>query len=88
MSDKAELISVVYDAINEIGKNKIRSDVILDIKIADEFMDRIFNKSSEQISNRRDYNTLFAIYEILLHFMLAACTPPRERSKFYTSPLI
>ena len=28
MSDKAELISVVYDAINEIGKHKIRSDVI------------------------------------------------------------
>ena len=43
MSDKAELVSVVYDAINEIGKNKIRSDVISDIKIADEYMDRIFN---------------------------------------------
>ena len=79
MSDKAELVSVVYDAINEIGKNKIRSDVISDIKIADEYMDRIFNKSSEQISNRRDCKTLFAIYEILLHFMLAACTIPSQR---------
>jgi hypothetical protein len=79
MSDKAELISVVYYAINEIGKNKIRSDVISDIKIADEYMDRIFNKSSEQISNRRDYKTLFAIYEILLHFMLTACTVPSQR---------
>lgn len=79
MSDKAELISVVYDAINEIGKNKIRSDVISNIKIADEYMQRIFNKSSERFSNRLEIHTLFAIYEILLHFMLAACTIPSQR---------
>jgi hypothetical protein len=79
MSDKAELISVVYDAINEIGKNKIRSDVISDIKIADEYMHQIFNKSSEQFSDRLDSKTLYAIYEILLHFMLAACTIPSQR---------
>jgi hypothetical protein len=79
MNDKAELISVVYDAINEIGKNKIRSDVISNIKIADEYMQRIFNKSSERFSNRLDINTLFAIYEILLHFMLAVCTIPSQR---------
>jgi hypothetical protein len=79
MSDKAELISVVYDAINEIGKHKIRSDVISNIKMADEYMKRIFNSSTEQFINKLDGNSLINIYEILLHFMLTACTIPSQR---------
>src|ERR671919_601135 len=79
MSDKAELISVVYDAINEIGKNKIRPDVSSNIKIADEYMQQILHKSSERFSNRLDINTLFGIYEIWLNLMLAACTIPSQR---------
>lgn len=79
MNDKAELVSVVYDAINEIGKHKIRSDVISNIKIADEYMKSIFNKSTEQLINRRDSNSLINMYEILLHFMLTACTIPSQR---------
>lgn len=79
MSDKAELISVVYDAINEIGKHKIRSDVISNIKMADEYMKRIFNGSTEQFINKLDSNSLITIYEILLHFMLTACTIPSQR---------
>jgi hypothetical protein len=79
MSDKAELVSVVYDAINEIGKHKIRSDVISNIKIADEYMISIFNKSTEQFINRQDSNSLITMYEILLHFMLTACTIPSQR---------
>jgi hypothetical protein len=79
MSDKAELISVVYDAINEIGKHKIRSDVISNIKMADEYMKSIFNSSTEQFINKLDGNSLINIYEILLHFMLTACTIPSQR---------
>ena len=79
MSDKAELISVVYDAINEIGKYKIRSDVISNIKMADEYMKSIFNSSTEQFINKLDGNSLINIYEILLHFMLTACTIPSQR---------
>ena len=79
MSDKAELVSVVYDAIDEIGKPKIRSDVISNIKIADEYMKSIFNKSTEQFINRLDSNSLISMYEILLHFMLTACTIPSQR---------
>jgi hypothetical protein len=79
MSDKAELISIVYDAINEIGKHKIRSDVISNIKRADDYMKRIFNRSTEQFINRLDGNSLITIYEILLHFMLTACTIPSQR---------
>jgi hypothetical protein len=79
MSDKAELISVVYDAINEIGKHKIRSDVISNIKTADEYMKSIFNSSTEQFINKLDGNSLINIYEILLHFMLTACTIPSQR---------
>jgi hypothetical protein len=79
MNDKAELVSVVYDAINEIGKHKIRSGVISNIKIADEYMQRLFNRSSEQFSKRLDSNSLIAMYEVLLHFMLTACTIPSQR---------
>jgi hypothetical protein len=79
MSDKAELISVIYDAINEIGKHKIRSDVISNIKMADEYMKSIFNSSTEQFINKLDGNSLINIYEILLHFMLTACTIPSQR---------
>jgi hypothetical protein len=79
MSDKAELVSVVYDAINEIGKQKIRSDVTSNIKIADEYIQCLFNRSSEEFSNRLDSDSLIAMYEILLHFMLTACTIPSQR---------
>ncbi|MGH9979045.1 MAG: hypothetical protein ACRD8Z_24920 [Nitrososphaeraceae archaeon] len=79
MSDKADLVSVVYDAINEIGKHKIRSDVISNIKMADEYMKSIFNSSTEHFINRLDGNSLITIYEILLHFMLTACTIPSQR---------
>ncbi len=79
MSDKAELASVVYDAINEIGKHKIRSDVFSNIEIADEYMQRLFNRSLEHFTNRLDGNSLITMYEILLHFMLTACTIPTQR---------
>lgn len=81
MSDRAKLVSIVYDAINEIGKHKIRSDVISNIKIADEYMQHLFNRSLEQFSNRHplDGNSLVTMYEILLHFMLTACTIPSQR---------
>ena len=79
MSDRAKLVSIVYDAINEIGKHKIRSDVISNIKIADEYMQHLFNRSLEQFSNRLDGNSLVTMYEILLHFMLTACTIPSQR---------
>ena len=67
MSDKADLVSVVYDAINEIGKQKIRSDVISNIKIADEYIQRLFSRSSKQFSNKLDSNSLITMFEILLH---------------------
>jgi hypothetical protein len=79
MSDKGELVSVVYDAINEIGKHKIRSDVISNIKIADAYMQSLFNRSSEHFIKRLDSNSLITMYEILLHFMLTACTIPSQR---------
>lgn len=79
MSDKAELVSVVYDAINKIGIQKIRSDVTSNIKIADEYIQSLFNRLSEEFSNRLDSNSLIAMYEILLHFMLTACTIPSQR---------
>jgi hypothetical protein len=79
MSDKAELVSVVYDAINDIGKHKIRSDVVSNIKIADEYMQSLFNRSSEHFINRLDSDSLITMYEILLHFMLTACTIPSQR---------
>jgi hypothetical protein len=79
MSDKADIVSVVYDAINEIGKQKIRSDVISNIKIADEYIQRLFSRSSEQFSNKLDSNSLVTMFEILLHFMLTACIIPSQR---------
>lgn len=79
MSNKADLVSVAYDAINEIGKKKIRSDVISNIKIADKYIQRLFDRSSEQLSNKLDSNSLITLYEILLHFMLTACTIPSQR---------
>jgi hypothetical protein len=79
MSDKADIVSVVYDAINEIGKQKIRSDVISNRKIADEYIQRLFSRSSEQFSNKLDSNSLVTMFEILLHFMLTACIIPSQR---------
>lgn len=79
MNDKTELVSVVYDAINEIGKNKIRSDVTSNIKVADEYIQIIFNKALKQFRYRMNSDSLITMYEILLHFMLTACTIPSQR---------
>jgi hypothetical protein len=79
MNDKAELVSVVYDIINEIGKNKIRSDVTSNIKVGDEYIQIIFNKALKQFRYRMNSDSLIKIYEILLHFMLTACTIPSQR---------
>jgi hypothetical protein len=79
MRDKTELSSALYDAIHKIGKHKIQSDVISDIKFADKYMQVLFNRSIERFGYKLDDYSLVALYEILLHFMLTACTLPSQR---------
>ena len=79
MRDKTELISAVYDTINDIGKHKIRSDVISNVELADEYIRYLFDRVSEHFGTRLDADSMITIYEILLHFMLTACTIPSQR---------
>lgn len=79
MTDRAELVSMAYEVINRIGKDKIRSDVISNVRIADEYMYTLLSRSSRQFSYKLDNYSLVTLYEILLHFMLTACTIPSQR---------
>lgn len=79
MTDREELVSMAYEIINKIGKDKIRSDVTSNIRIADGYMHTLLSRSTRQFSYKLDDYSLITLYEIFLHFMLTACTIPSQR---------
>jgi hypothetical protein len=79
MSNKIDLRSTAYDAIRDIGKEKIQTDIISDTRVADKYMQVLFTRSVERFSYKLDDYSLVILYEILLHFMLTACTLPSQR---------
>jgi hypothetical protein len=79
MSNKTDLSSAAYDAIREIGKEKIQKDVISDTKLADKYMQVLFTRTLERFSYKLEDYSLVVLCEILLHFMLTACTLPSQR---------
>jgi len=71
--------SVLYSAINEIGRRKIREDIASNIALSEMYCNSILHKCKEKIGNESDSETLGSIYEGLLHFMLTAALLPSQR---------
>jgi hypothetical protein len=70
--------NTLYSIIGKIGKEKIQSDITLNIGLSRQYIQMIlarFNKNVE-VANDEDIGSLC---EALLHFMLTACTLPSSR---------
>jgi hypothetical protein len=82
-----EVKQVLYSVIEEVGKQKIQTEITSDIKSSQEHIDLIMSKciarlAPESIDDSDDYiyGTIVAtLSEALLHFMLTICTLPSER---------
>lgn len=70
--------AMLYSIIDEIGKEKIQSDVTSDIGLSKLYIEMIMDKCEELIEPADD-ETLGSLCEGLLHFMLTACTLPSTR---------
>src|SRR6476620_8344302 len=70
--------AMLYSIIDEIGKEKIQSDVTSDIGLSKHYIEMIMDKCEERIEPADD-ETLGSLCEWLLHFMLTACTLPSTR---------
>ena len=69
---------MLYSIIDEIGKEKIQSDVTSDIRLTRRYIEMIMDKCEKRIE-AADEETLGSLCEGLLHFMLTACTLPSTR---------
>jgi hypothetical protein len=86
MLDGDEIKQILYCVIeDEIGKEKIQTEMTSDIKLSRKYIELIMSKSIAKLDyelNDDDnfYATiLVTLSEALLHFMLTICTLPSER---------
>ena len=73
-----EIGNILYSIINEIGKEKIQSDIALDIGLSRQHIQMILAQCEKRIENASD-KSIGSLCEALLHFMLTACTLPSVR---------
>jgi hypothetical protein len=82
MLDGEEIKQILYSVIEDIGKEKIQTEITSSIESSQKYIDIIMGKSITNISSESndDYDATIAILcEALLHFMVTICTLPSER---------
>jgi hypothetical protein len=90
MLDGDEIKQILYSVIeDEIGKEKIQTEITSDIKLSRKYIELIMSKCIAKLDSESndddiddDYfyaTTVTALSEALLHFMLTICTLPSER---------
>lgn len=73
-----EIGNILYSIINEIGREKIQSDIALDIGLSRQHIQMILAQCEKRIEDAGD-KSIGSLCEALLHFMLTACTLPSVR---------
>jgi hypothetical protein len=73
----ADVKEVLYSAIDEIGKEKIRIEITADINASAKYCNGIIEKCKRRLDGGDE--TLGTLCESLLHFMLTAAILPSER---------
>lgn len=73
-----EINALLYSIIDEIGKEKIQSDITSDIRLSRYYIKLIFDKCGKHVKGT-DEESIGTFCEALLHFMLTACTLPSAR---------
>jgi hypothetical protein len=78
-----EIKQILYSIIEEIGKEKIQSEITSSFESSQKYIDVIMSKSITKIASESNHDyyddTIATLGEALLHFMLTICTLPSER---------
>lgn len=75
----ADISSVLYSVIDEIGREKIRMDVSRDVTTSESYCELILNRCKTKLGEDGDAETMTSACEGLLHFMLTATLVPSQR---------
>ncbi|AFU58686.1 hypothetical protein Ngar_c17530 [Candidatus Nitrososphaera gargensis Ga9.2] len=75
----ADVKDLLYSAINEIGKEKIRMDIASNMDVCEKYCVEILGKCQSRLGPETNDETLATLCEALLHFMLTASLLPSER---------
>ncbi len=68
----------LYSIIEEIGKEKIQTDITLNVGVSVKYIDMILDRCKNVIDLTNEEN-VGSLCEALLHFMLTTCTLPSAR---------
>ena len=83
MLDDEQIKELLYSAIENIGREKIRSEVTLNIDLSQRYIDiltdKFFGKIIYELKEDYDDSTIGTFCEALLHFMLTISTLPSQR---------
>lgn len=75
----ADIKDILYSTIDNIGKEKIRMEVTVEIEKSERYCNEILDKCKSKLEHGLDDESLAALCEALLHFMLTASVLPSER---------
>jgi len=75
----APIKDILYSTIDSIGKEKIRMEVTAEIERSERYCNEILDKCKSKLDHGLDDESLAALCEALLHFMLTASVLPSER---------
>jgi hypothetical protein len=70
--------NTLYSIIGEIGKEKIQSDITLNIELSKQYIQVILAQYYKRVDVAKN-ESIGTLSEALLHFMLTACTLPSVR---------
>ena len=74
--------NILYSVINEIGKEKIQTDITLNVELSRHYIQRIMKECNRELSLTNEEN-VGSLCEALLHFMLTTRTLPSVRKVRY-----
>jgi hypothetical protein len=82
-----DISALLYSTIAEIGKEKIQSEIALDIKQSKYYIELIINNCKKRIDNV-DEDTVGSLCESLLHFMLTISILPSIRKVAFNGTVL
>lgn len=74
--------NILYSVINEIGKEKIQTDITLNVELSRHYIQSILKECNRELSLKSEEN-VGSLCEALLHFMLTTRTLPSVRKVRY-----
>ena len=74
-----DIADILYSVINELGKDKIRTEMTADIALSQKYCMEIISSCKARMGGDANAEVMASFCEALLHFMLTACMLPSQR---------